>query len=150
MSLQPASTEAAYEPLVIFALGNDMYREQEFKAWAADRGLDYAPVKGCYKGQTENSFVIRESNWNDVRPLCIGEESVLLLSPRFRNGKMYGDRLASLLYLWTEHRVVYPTWLEEIGLFQVASRKEALRSDGWTYDPVTEAYFVVNPNTREA
>lgn len=129
------STPTAYQTYAIFCVGNDKVREAAFRSWATANGIGFKSVFGCYEGVQEASFII---NQKDL-PRCFAwyskEDSVLLLGPAYREGKMHGSREASLYFLETGET-------RDMGRFLMVLREEALASDAWTYDPTLDAYFV--------
>jgi hypothetical protein len=134
----PTSSPSATASFIIFSVGNDILRQQQFMHWAASQGISFKPLIGCYKGQTERSFICN-ANWlGDLRDWLDGQESILHLGPLFRDGRGHGDRVAELEYLADGRR-------EAIGAYGWAPRAEALRQDGWTYDPTLGEYFTCRP-----
>lgn len=130
-----SSTPSDFKTYVIFCVGNDPYREAAFRAWALENGIGFKSLKGCYKGQQENSFIINEENLGRCYRWFSREESILFIGPMYRNGRLYGNREAHLYYLKTGER-------EDLGLFQWVPRSEALKEDAWTYDPTQDLYFI--------
>lgn len=133
----PGSSDAAYMPFVIFAVGESLISQAQFYSWAQYQGLGVKPLYGSYKGAVERSFIMRGdqfhahvagSHWID------GQESVMFLGRAFRDGVLHGDRKATLMYL--DKRPDEP-----IGAFGWLAPSEAKARDGWTYDPVLKEYF---------
>ena len=119
------STTAAYENFVIFCVGQDPYRIAAFRSWAADKGIGFKSLVGCYKGQIEQSFIVNEKNLPFVERWTRDEESILHLASNPR-----GPRIATL-----RHRDGRE---EQLGHFvAVIGRDYALKKESWTYDPRT-------------
>lgn len=133
----PTSSPVAFDEYAVFCVGNNKVREAAFKAWAVAHGIGFKELVGAYKGVTETSFIVNVKSlpriMRDVR--LDGEESILLLGPRYREGRMHGDRLARLWFP-AENRTV------PIGHFREASKAYAMSRDGWTFDPSDETYWV--------
>lgn len=139
----PGSTEVAYTSYVIFAVGRDVLRNSQFRAWAAEHELPYKSLIGCYKGETEQSYIVAAGDFALVRPWLTGQESVLWLGPLFVGGKMYGDRSATLYYHPTSAN--FGEHFEDLGRFGMQPKEFAMRQPGWTYDALTEAYYTTYP-----
>lgn len=104
------------------------------------RGLDigFKRLVGCYKGEQEPAWIINARDWRKLAASgwIDGQESVLHLGPW-----QDGGRAATLHYQHLEAPGVNK-WQESIGTFQLTSKKRALASDAWTFDPSTGEYFI--------
>lgn len=89
------------------------------------------PVKGCYKGQEEDSFKV---NVND--PIDLG---VVDAAARHFEQESYlvidAERIAWLYYLKGR--------TQRLGEFVAVSEFEAKAQDAWTFDPESGTYFIV-------
>ena len=97
-------------------------------------GIRFKLVQGCYKGTPEHSFVISLDAFTATRETGIlaGQESVLVIGPKPFNG----DRPATLRFLDAS---VPPI---DLGTFQVWEGDGVPPVDAWTYDPLSETYFI--------
>ena len=112
-----------------------------FMEWANENDVAFKQARGSYKGKVEDSFVCYAADLTDIKAagLLAGQESVLLLGPRYRDGKLYGNREASLLDLASGDET-------PLGHYQAVSEKEAKALPGWTLDLHTGQYFAVLPD----
>jgi len=102
-------------------------------------GLIYKRVRGCYKGEVEDTFMVLMNDHvseGDMVAIgrAFGQESVLSLEahmgPRGRE--------ATLHYCDGEQPAEY------LGMFRAVSREWALNEcDGYTYDPATRVYYAI-------
>jgi hypothetical protein len=76
---------------------------------------------GAYKGVVENSWLVKEEDFQKVRHLTAGEESVLHLSSPDSRGR----RKADLYFLATNQRL-------SLGLFFSTDKETAEKQDGFT------------------
>lgn len=94
---------------------------------------------GCYEGMLERSYIVSELDWRDY---------------------IYDSGYVSHqeCFLWIEdgHRGVVYASLEwntggntgetrMLGQFVAASKEEAMWSDGWTYRPDQNQYYIIKP-----
>ena len=114
---------------VIFCVGQTPYKISAFKAFASHQKLAFKALKGCYKGVTEDSFLISLRDYEKVREWTQDEDSVLYLG-------MTNARNQRPAFLEYSDGII-----EDLGLFTSVSRDEALKCDGWTYDPTTDIYY---------
>lgn len=96
------------------------------------------PVKelvGSYKGKEERSFISPAIRYGAIKNLGIlaAQESVLFLNKLHR-----GLGRSAWLYYIAEDRGV------DLGDFRAVSEDIAKASDGWTFDPSTDQYFVAS------
>lgn len=92
---------------------------------------------GSYLGVMEYSFVCNEADFNNhvaTMGFTSGQESILKLTNTF-NGRTSKRTLASLVYSSGD--------IEQLGELKSVSKDDALSEDGWTYDPTTNQYFIV-------
>ena len=92
---------------------------------------------GSYLGVMEYSFVLNEADFNNhvaTMGFTSGQESILKLTNTF-NGRTSKRTLASLVYSSGD--------IEQLGELKSVSKDDALSEDGWTYDPTTNQYFIV-------
>lgn len=114
---------------VVFCVGQDAQRIDAFKTWATAARLSIKQLSGCYKGQREISFIASEDTFQRLKHWVQEEESVLVLNRPNR----LGHRPATLVYGARE---------QSVGYLRAASRSEALLRDSWTYDPLSQSYFI--------
>lgn len=119
-----------YRDYVIFCVGNNIRKASAFRYWATSEGIGFKSLKGCYKGQTEDSFIIAADNLERVRPWIKDQESILWLYPMVSAGRVP----ASLIY--QDGKEV------KLGDLVVVGYKEALKAASWTYDPSTNTYYI--------
>jgi hypothetical protein len=130
MEIGARSSAQGSERYVIFCVGLDQRIVMAFRAWARARGLKFKSLNGCYKGQTEDSFIINAKDFRKVAVWTQNQESILLLGPC--NAR--DQRPAMLLY--------QDGGQEFLGWLRSVPANQALSSDAWTYDPTQDAYFV--------
>lgn len=158
--LQPYSGSHMWEPYIIFEVGHDKVTQQAFKSWALDQEVGFRELVGSYRGQVAASFIINARSFPEVlrRGWCDREESVLYLEACYApaSGKSYTKRRASLLYGRGNREDYKDLWLiteidpeyqaegvrEFIGDWHEVGREQAMRHDGWTFDPSTGKYYV--------
>lgn len=127
----------AQSPFIIFSVTNkcnkgtraELHANTEAVQFLESDNIAFKVVDGCYKGETETSYLVHARHVKFVEVLCraFDQESYLLVDA-YRN--------AVLVYLKDGKR-------EDIGQFQRADRDTALAQDGYTYDPVLEQHWVV-------
>lgn len=124
------SSPSISESYVIFCVGQDPVKIAAFRAWATDRQLGFKSLKGCYKGQMEESFITNLKNLPYIQKWLLEEESILLLGP----ANARDVRPAELVYANGK--------TEELGKFFSVGPETAKRYQSWTYDPLTDNYFI--------
>jgi len=123
---------------IIFSVTNESNRLSAQKEMCAQGvavtlmhslGVEFKTVSGCYKGETEQSYVVSALQAPLVRQLCnaFHQESFLRVDE---------NNLAELVYLEEDR-------YEVIGeLFEV-DKYTALKQDAYTYDQTTQQYYIV-------
>lgn len=110
----------SFSPLWILATGITASNEQADAAIAGFFGVTPRPVEGCYKGETERSYLVPDNGVGETRVLEFlreyKQESALLLD---------NQRNAFLVYSDDGRR-------EHIGEFTEASKAIAEVQEGWT------------------
>lgn len=134
-----SSAASSTEYYIIFCVGNDLVRAAQFRSWALENKIGFKSLKGCYEGVQEDSFIVNYKDLNAVSPWFKDEESILILGPLFENGRLFGARRATLVYVGNETR---PASSLELGRFTAQPREYALKQKAWTYDPSTGVYYV--------
>jgi hypothetical protein len=102
-------------------------------SWAYNGSLKFKRLLGMYKGTAEQSFIMSRADFDEHvadSKWLNGEESILVLGA----ADARDHRPAALVY--KDGRTV------QLGRFKSVTRATALRSDCWTYDPLTREYFV--------
>lgn len=116
---------AMFEPMVIFAVDD----EREF---ALSPARTYCrALEGCYKGQTEVSYIAPQADLEIFRPHIEGQESILLLSSVDK-----GTKLRAAFLEFKDGRIEY------LGDWHCVPKAEAMGRDAWTRDPRTGSYWV--------
>jgi hypothetical protein len=142
------STPSAYDSYVIFCVGHEIARQAAFKAWALANGIGFKSLLGSYKGQSETSFMVNDKQFFACDRWWADQETILRLSPLYRNGTLYGTREAAL---WRPSMVrsafgddlfVQVKGPEPIGTMREVTREYALAQSCWTYDPQSGLYWV--------
>jgi hypothetical protein len=93
---------------------------------------------GCYRGKRENAFICKQSDFNRfIRGTVYmnGQESVLHVASG-------NKQEAHLEYLADGRR-------ESLGSMHQVTMGEALASDGWTYRPDLDMYWVARPGNPD-
>jgi len=103
----------------------DLFKDRLTEPWK------FAPVKGCYKGQKEDSFKVNVSDPIDLGLVekvarFFDQESYLLID---------SNRIA---WLWFLNGDVH-----RLGSLVAASAAEAMAQEAWTFDPESGTYFIV-------
>lgn len=130
------SSDEFWSEYAIFSVGNNALRDNQFRNWCYSEGIPYKSMYGCYKGQTETSFLVHLNDWPKAlnAGFLDGQESVLMLSKPVNLGGGRHYRSAQLLYLADGS-------VENIGRCMEKARDWALKQDAWTYDPLTNTYW---------
>jgi hypothetical protein len=84
--------------------------------------IPFDHLVGCYKGVVENSWIIGEEHLHYVKPLLIGEESILLLA----NPNSRSQYRATLIFLDGAPSL-------DLGYMRDVPESEAKAQDAWTY-----------------
>lgn len=122
------SSRSGFNEYIIFCVGQDHRRITAFRSWAQHKGIPFKSLKGCYRGQKEDSFIINARDWDLVKPWTIKEESIL----RLGHCNARDQRPAQIEY--ADGRT------EELGYMRSCRRAEAFARDGWTYCPTLNSY----------
>lgn len=124
------SSSIGSRAFVIFCVGQDIRKVAAFRIWATSENIGFKSLKGCYNGQTEDSFIVALTDYPKVTPWTDGEDSVLVLGSCDARDR----RPARLMFNdGSSHH---------LGLFHSCSREEALKRQSWTYDPTQNTYFI--------
>lgn len=129
------SSPSHWDTYVVFCVGNDLVKEAAFRQWAHASNIGFKSLVGCYKGQTENSFIVNHKHFREVLPWIKREESVLILGANENMGGGKSMRPAKLVFLEDNTE-------QDLGYFREVGREYALAQDAWTYDPQTCKYWV--------
>lgn len=106
-------------PKVIFAANK--FHANHVTSFLQANHIGFQACIGSYEGEQENSWIINQKDFERVKPLLIGERSILELSRK----DVTQDYSATLIYLADERR-------ESIGKMVQVSEKEAKQELGWT------------------
>lgn len=96
------------------------------------------PIIGAYKGQTENSFLCKESDfWTHIEPagFCDNQESILYIT---ECNKKYAD----LFFLATDET-------QNLGSMHEVSEAEALASEAYSYRPDKKMFWIAKPGNPD-
>lgn len=115
---------------IIFCVGQKDHQIKRFMRFALRTNLGFKPLRGCYKGKPERSFIVNAKDWRKVQPFVIGQESVLLLHDYNRADVPK----ATMIYSDGKR--------EELGLFCQATAEVTKHRESWTFDPLSGCYFV--------
>ena len=116
--------------LAILALNLDSV-EAEHKAISKFLGYDYErpPLDGCYKGEVERSYILEVGSVGLFGILAFAkeynQESILYLD---------NQRLATLVYSMDN--------MVSLGLFKGVSEDHAKSKDAYTFNPITNTYYI--------
>jgi len=132
-ALAPMTDAVMNAEFVIFCVGQEPERIEEFQRRCRYLGISIKELLGSYKGQQERSFIASIQDWAFIRSWVLDEESVLLLGARDKLNR----RKATLHYVSTEEEV-------DLGRFESTTEADALSREAWTYDPQQCTYFVCN------
>jgi hypothetical protein len=101
----------------------------EVENFLQNLGIAFKVVKGCYKGQVENSYVVSSKHETKILELAAdyNQESILQVDA-VKNSSLRFLRDGSI---------------ERLGKFVKVEKEEALELDNYTYDFHTSSYFVV-------
>jgi hypothetical protein len=116
--------------LVILALNLDSV-EAEHKAISSFLGQGYKrqPLDGCYKGEVERSYILEvgSKSLQDILAFSkeYNQESILYLD---------NQRLATLIYSMDN--------MTSLGLFKGVSEAHAKSKDAYTFNPITNTYYI--------
>ena len=124
------SSAAGNENYIIFCVGKEPRVAAAFRIWVTAMKLPFKSLKGRYNGVMEDSFIMREEDFQKVKHWAANEETVLLLGPCDARDR----RPAKLIHKGGG--------IEHIGMFRACSKNEALFRPSWTYDPSLDLYFV--------
>lgn len=107
---------------------------RELKVSLSALGANFTPVKGKYKGKTEDSFMVHLEDNIDVKTLLglglhFNQECIMWI----------GDKQQAYL-LGFENGMKYTT---ELGIFHEIDEKEAKILEASTYIPSTKKYYGV-------
>lgn len=115
----------------IYCVGQSLIKQKAFMSWAYSNDIGVKPLFGCYKGQSEQSFISNYDDFSAIKPWLEAEESILLLGAcNSRN-----EPKATLKLLQTGEEC-------NLGRLRPATREYALGRTSWTFDPFTQQYYV--------
>lgn len=129
-SVWPHSTQRSY---LIFCVGQPEERISQFLQWAFQHQVGVKPLVGQYLGQPERSFIANMKDYEEIEPWLLKEESILVLDDYDAR-----DRPRARLR-YQDGREVH------LGRLRSVTREHAMQQLSWTFDPVTNAYFVAEP-----
>ena len=128
--VQIHSSESAGNSYVVFA---SQYGESTIARYLRNLGASYKAIQGCYKGETEQAYIVNLSRYTATEKLTLDQESVLVLGPVERvsfvgaNGlRQSGARPATLHFL--KGRLP-----ESLGYLIPVSEEEAKAQDAWSF-----------------
>jgi hypothetical protein len=124
------STDRSY---IIFCVGQKDHQVRRFLRFALKNSLGFKPLRGCFKGREERSFIVNSRDFSNIKPFVAGQESILLLHSYNRADVPR----ATLINLKTAKRT-------ELGWFSMATEKVKQHCDSWTLDPMTGVYYVTD------
>lgn len=147
-SWESRSDAAAFNRFVVFSVGGILEANQ-FKAWALNEGVAFKALWGSWRGETEPSFIVEDTNENRLRLAywVKGQKTLLCLGPAYRKRpdglyQLFGNREAVLDWLEPDGYAV--TKREPLeGLWQAVGKEQALALDSWTFDPTENQYYAV-------
>jgi hypothetical protein len=116
---------------LIFCVGQEEDKIKTFLRYALESGLGFKPLRGCYKGQEERSFIVNAKDLARILPFIAGQETVLLIHDYDRADVPR----ATLIHLKDGSR-------EPLGYLVQATKKATEHYESWTFDPVSGWYFV--------
>lgn len=119
--IQGFSGPLATDHFVIFAANKHL--ANHVSAWLSLNVSFFRPLIGAYKGKQENSWIIRADEFDTVKPLLDGEESILHLGTM--NSR--GDRKAKLIFMDGSPDV-------SLGWFRETTKEKAFASEAYTMD----------------
>lgn len=128
------STVVGGEQYIIFA--SDLPTDETLKVLDG-YNVPYKKLKGSYKGELEDSFIVNEKVFmlgKFPHHLIQKQESVLHLGVADARDK----RPATLLY----NDLIGDAKVEKLGLFHSVPEEQAKEQDAWTYDPLQDQYFI--------
>lgn len=116
---------------IVFA---SSYKKETVEDILKTEGISFKNLEGCYKGQTEDSYIVCASHFAVLNKsgLLKDEESILLLGTETKEG-----RHAQLLFMQSFERVA-------LGFLKAVSKDEALASDAYTYRPDVDTYYLAS------
>lgn len=116
---------------LIFCVGQEEWQIKAFLRFALENGLGFKPLRGCYKGEKERSFITNAADLEWIMPFIQEQESILLLHDYDRAD----IPRATLVHLQTGQR-------EYLGRFMQGTHEVCKHYDSWTFDPLSGCYFV--------
>lgn len=126
---------------IIFAIDDtSIAGGAQFRDWMTQHKIGFKALIGCYKGVTEQSYIINANDWAAVYETraCALQESILELGPCTARDK----RPAKLIYQdWVKRPA------EDIGFIQSVPEVEAKEYNSWSYDPQSKQYFICKQDT---
>lgn len=129
------SGEHGSDSYVIFAIDDQSPAAgAHFRNFMVAQGIGFKPLIGCYKGVTEQSYIINEKDWPRVAEIGVlqNQESILIVGPCTSRDR----RPAKLDYLLDG----VPS--EDLGTMRSVPEAEAKAESSWTYDPHLKEYFI--------
>ncbi len=127
------------KPAIIFSVRQAVYsdadnRQNHQNAGEAltEAGIDYRSLLGCDRGQCEEVFLVKDTLANSRKVLSLA----------------WGAHQGSILYLDADHNArlffLNVSTFHTIGVFREVSKKVALQSESWTFDPEREIFYVAD------
>lgn len=128
-TIEPINTDK--ESYIIFA--SDLDQAETIKQLGT---IPHKVLQGMYKGVKETSYIVNLNERIEKLGLIDNQESILLLGMINENG----NRDALLVMNGSED--------VDLGEFVHADMDQVKASDGYTYDPSTETYYVCIPKKK--
>lgn len=127
------------QPSIIFSIREERFPDSDNRTHHANyttsfqtAGLAFRSLLGCCNGQCEEIFLFLDTPFNRAFVLAIAklhrQTSILLLD---------AERNAKLLFLNLNTS-------KSIGVFREVSKRVALKSNNWTFDPDREIFYVAD------
>jgi hypothetical protein len=116
---------------LIFCVGQKDHQIKRFIRYALKTGLGFKPLRGCYQGKEERSFIINAKDHPRIKNFVMGQETVLFLHDYNRADVPK----ATLIHLQTGKQT-------ELGLFVMGTDAVRKTHQSWTFDPLSGWYFV--------
>ncbi len=142
------SSPLTHSWVAVVAVG-DLVRSAAFTAWLTVNGVKFKQGVGKWQGEVERSFIIPVDEFadHDMSSWLAGQESVLLLGPAFRKGKLWGSREAFIIPVYNGYFSPLPFTDQYIGRYSWVGSTEP--TGDWTYNPEA-GFFAILPEVEEA
>lgn len=115
------------------------YSTEFVNEWLDAERVPHKRLLGCYNGQTEDSWLVHQDNWEHCQWLAEGEQAVLLL------GEVEGGYRPASIGFTDEGK--HPV---KLGWFGWQGKEYALAQTSWTYDISEDRYYCVLAERPEA